>query len=309
MAYKIGGLVVKLTGALALLDVYNKTFFPEEEKDLPDNVRDSTHIIFGRDSEGNVIYFNRLGIFKDFLENFGLGDAPSQVVDVLHGKKTITEMALEIVKGPVNVFVSGLSPYYKLPAELATRQKSFPDVFKRGIIRDRGLYVAEQLRLGPEYKAIMGLPTKGYDEAIKSLFVYTADPDQSAYFAIMDLKRRYAEKAGKGGEGYFITPRGDALYNYKLAIRFEDSDAAEHYFNKYIELGGTYQGFKQSLRAMHPLWGLNDFEKMEFVMSLDAEDTERLYKAIDYYIDNLYESAEYAPGEIPIQEIAGAPTL
>lgn len=287
MAYKIGGLAIKLSGILALLEIYNNTFFPEEEADLPENVRDQAHIIFGRDSEGKVLYFDRLGIVKDFLGNFGLDVAPGEVRDVLHGKKTIKEMAANIAKAPLNTFVSGISPLYKLPAELLTRQKSFPDVTKRGTIRDRKLYIAEQLKLGAEYKAIMGLPSKGYGETLKNLFIYSADPGQSAYFAIMDRKRRYAEKNGKGGEGYFITPRGDALYNYKLAMRYGDEKAAENYFDKYITLGGTYDGFKQSMRAMHPLWGLNDYEKMDFTMSLDAEDSARLDKAMDYYIDNL----------------------
>jgi len=287
VAYKVGKLAVQITGLMAMLEVYNNTFFKEEEEGLPDNVRRSAHIVFGKDSEGKTIYFDRLGMFSDFLSNFGLDGAPRLVPEVLSGKMSLKEMAKEIAKGPLNVVIGGVSPYFKWPAELLTGRKMYPDVTKPSTIRDKKLYIAEQLKIGDEYKALMELPSEGYEKSFKRLLAYTSDPGQAAYFDIMDDKRRFAERNGKEGEGFFITPKGNALFNYKMAIKFKDTRAAEHYLDEYILLGGTPQGLAASMRAMNPLSGLNSMEKAQFVSEMNEKDFEKLDKAMQYYMDVL----------------------
>jgi hypothetical protein len=272
-----------------MLDIYNNTMFKEEEDSLPKDVRDSAHIIFGRNSAGEVIYFNRLGILQDFLSNFGLDNAPHDVRDVFNGKLSVKEMAANMVKSPINVVVSGVSPWFKIPAELATGKKTFPDVFKMSSIRDRGQYLAEQVKLGDEYKLLAGKPSRGYDKTLQNFFVYAADPGQSAYFDIMDKKKRFAEKQGKTGDGFFTTPKSDALYNYKLSLRYGDTKSAEHYFEKYIALGGTGRGFMTSMKAMSPLYGMSNADKAQFLSTFDSEDMNKLEKAMSYYIDTLME--------------------
>jgi len=289
VAYNIGKLAVKVTGVLALLEIYNNAFFQQEEQDLPKDVRDSAHIVFGRDKEGNVLYFNRLGMFQDFLSNFGLDNAPHNIRDVFNGKMTVKEMAVDMAKSPLNVIVSGVSPWFKIPAELLTGRKTFPDVTKMGTIRDKKLHLAQQLKLGDEYKALADLPSAGYEKTLKNLFVYSADPGQSAYFDIMDKKRRFGERNGKESEGYFITPKGNALYNYKLSLRYKDIKSAEHYLDEYVALGGTAQGLMTSVKAMNPLYGMSQLDKMQFLDSLDSEDMAKLDKAINYYMDVLSE--------------------
>jgi hypothetical protein len=299
VAYKIGALAVKVTGLMAMLEVYNNTFFKEEEDNLPESVKRSAHIIFGKDSEGKTIYFDRMGMLSDFLSNFGLDGAHRLVPQVLSGKITMTEAAKEMAKGPLNVVVGGVSPYFKWPAELLTSRKSFPDVTKMGTIRDKKLYIAEQLRLGDEYKALFGLPFEGYEKTIKNLFVYTSDPGRAAYVDIMEEKRRFAERMGKEEEGYFITAKGNAMFNYKLALRYKDFAAAEHYLDEYIAKGGTGQGFVRSMQALNPLYAMNPMDRMQFMASLNDEGMKKLERAMDYYIDIL------AQGEAPKTGVTG----
>ncbi|MBE3144247.1 MAG: hypothetical protein IMZ61_10040, partial [Planctomycetes bacterium] len=289
VAYKIGKLAVQITGFMAMLEVYNNTFFKEEEDSLPDNVKRSAHIVFGKDSEGKVVYFDRLGMFSDFLSNFGLDGAHRLVPEVLAGRMTIKEMAKEIVKGPLNVVVNGVSPYFKWPAELLTSKKFFPDVTKMGTIRDKKLYVADQMKLGDEYRALMNLPSEGYEKSFKRLLAYSSDPGQAAYFDIMDDKRRFAERNGKEGEGFFITPKGNALFNYKMSLRYKDTKSAERYIDEYLALGGTPAGLMASMRAMNPLSGLNAMEKAQFVSEMDEKTFGKLDKAMEYYMNTLME--------------------
>jgi hypothetical protein len=105
----------------------------------------------------------------------------------------------------------------------------------------------------------------------------------------MEEKRRFAERMGKEGEGFFITPKGNALFNYKLALRYKDYAAAEHYLDEYVAKGGTAAGLARSLQAMNPLYGMNPMDRMQFIAGLDSESMAKLERAIDYYANILTE--------------------
>ena len=45
----------------------------------------------------------------------------------------------------------------------------------------------------------------------------------------------------------------------------------------------NFQGLKQSLKTMHPLYGLSKEKQAAYINSLDAVDKENLVKAADYY--------------------------
>ena len=84
-------------------------------------------------------------------------------------------------------------------------------------------------------------------------------------------------------EGFSISPKSNALYNYKLSIRYKDKEAAQRYLMEYIQLGGTKKGLASSIESMHPLYGLSKKEQAEFVRSLDAEDKQKLIAALRYF--------------------------
>ena len=188
-----------------------------------------------------------------------------------------------MVQSPVNFIVQGLTPQVKVPAELATGRTLFPDVFKPGTIRDRGLYLSRSLGLENEYKVLAGLPSRGYEESLKTFFLYSSDPGQGSYSDIQEVKRRWLKEQGKGAEGFWLTPKGNALYNLKLAIRYEDLEATNKYMYEYYSLGGTAKGIEESLDRMHPLSGLSKQDKRLFEQSLSMDQVKRLGKALEFY--------------------------
>lgn len=290
-AYRVGKFLIRATALWGALEVYNNTRFPEEEKLLPQDIRNRPHIILGRDENGKVQYFSRIGALGDFLEWFGLDVAPQYARKWLDGKTTLKETAQEIakesIKAPVNVLAQGVTPFAKLPAEVISRRTFFPDVFEPGIIRDRGFHLARGLGLENEYKAIMNLPSEGYGKSLPDIFAYRLDPLQGAYSDIYNEKQRFLKQLGKFGEGFWLTPRGDALYNFKLSLRYDDRESAKDYLKSYFQLGGTEEGLERSLNNMNPLSGLNEIEQVLFVESLSEEDRKKLAMAFKFWADTL----------------------
>lgn len=252
---RLGALLIKLAGLWALLQACNLARFPEEAS-LPEEVRARPHIILGRDKDGKVLYFSRLGMLGDFLAWFGL-DAPANLVsDWLNGRKSAGEIAEEMVKGPVNTLWQTTGQQYKLPAEVAAGRKTYPDLFKPTIVRDRGLELARTFGLEAEYRALLGLPSRPYAESWRDVLLYRVDPREAAYFDILDEKRRFLKKIGKWGEyGGLISPRSNALYNLRQAVRYQDKDAFERYLAEYENLGGTVRGLATSIRNLSRVTG------------------------------------------------------
>ena len=166
---------------------------------------------------------------------------------------------------------------------MAMRQALFPDVFNPRVIRDRGVHIARQFGLENEYIALSGKPSRPYTEKYPFLFFYATDPYQVSYGEIQSLKAKYLKKVGKGSVGFWITPRGDALYNLKLAIRYQDDAAKARYFVKYIQQGGTPKGLKQALERLNPLYGLSGAETAHFVSRLTPEEKKHLVRALKFW--------------------------
>jgi hypothetical protein len=230
-----------------------------------------------------------LGAISDFLEWFGLG-APQQLVSRwLSGKMSAKDVAIEMAKGAVNKAVGQVGPQYKLPTETLTGRKMYPDVFEPAIIRDRGLYLAEQFGLGGAYRRIAGLPHKSYQESLQNVLAYAADPEESAYYEILDEKQLFLKNKGEyRGYGGSVSPRSSALYNIKMAIRYEDKTALDKYLQEYVNLGGTKEGIETSLRDMEPLFGLNSKLEREFKNEwLDDEGRRRLEQAEAFYKESV----------------------
>lgn len=287
VAYKVGSFLIKATAFMSMVSAWNHLIFPEEERDLSDETKKSTHIIFGRDAEGKIIYFNRMGALGDILEWFGLDATPKYVDKWLRDKQSLKDVALEMAKdaatSPVNVVVSGSIPFAKLGYEIATRRSTFPDVFRPGTVRDRGLHLARSFGLENEYIALSGLPSKGYGQSLSKMVAYSADPLEGSYRDIFELKNNFLKKEGKSAEGFWLTPKGDALYNMKLALRFGDKKAFEKYATDYMMMGGKGQGITASLKRMDPLSGMNTLERNTFLSTLDKKDMDKLTKAYQFY--------------------------
>jgi hypothetical protein len=283
IAMRIGKMILKMLALQAITFAIANTFFPREEDDLPEEIKGRPHLTFGRDSDGNVQYFPRIGATSDNLEWVGLDATPYYVNQYMRGRMTLPEIAKEMAKSPLNVVIQGGIPFIKLGAELLTRRALFPDAFSPRTVRDRGLHLFRAFGLDNEYLAISGKPSRPYYKSVKGTLIYTIDPFQAGYRDTMDQKTRFMSKIGKLSEGFHLTDRGNALYHARLAMRYNDYDATIKYMAEYLNFGGTLRGLKQSLNNMHPLSGLNSAEKVEFVASLDAEGLAKFVRAVRYW--------------------------
>lgn len=284
-ALKVGS-IFAMTTALA---AWNQLMYPGLEDQLPEDVRNQPHVIFGKDKDGNVRYFSRLGSLNDFLGWFGLDSAPQDVRDIMNGKMTVQDFLTEAIKSPVNKIAGGISPAYKTPAELATEKKLYPDVFDSTNIRDKAQYAAQSVGLKDEYDVVAGKPRRPYFNSLSNAMEYKADPEEQAYYSILDLKAKYKDKVLgiKSGGGLYGDKKSDALYNYKLALRYKDETAKKKYLNQYFQYGGTEKGLTQSLKALNPLYGLNAEQQAQFFGKLTAKDRDRLKQAMKFYNDIL----------------------
>jgi hypothetical protein len=286
-----------------MLQAYNHLRFPDEENELPAEVRGRPHIVFGRGKDGKIKYFSRVGALGDFLDWFGIDDLPNKVSNIVNGKKSLKDIAIEMAESPVNKFMQGLSPFVKTPMELITRRAIFPDISNPKTIRDRSEYLAKTLGLENEYREIAGKPARPYSESLPQAIIYETDPLESAYYEIQDKKREFLKQFGKAGEGFWLSPRGNALFNMKLAHRYKDKIAAEKYLKLYLhyhalefeagtknekELAASVrQGIIQAIFSMYPLYGLSSKEQGKFIAGLDEDEKKTLVKALRFYSETL----------------------
>jgi hypothetical protein len=292
VAYRIGKFLIKATAFWSAIQVWNWTRFPDEEQDLPEEVRTRPHVVLGRNKEGEVIYFSRIGALGDLLEWFGLDAAPQYIDRWFKGKMTLKDIAKDMAQQPVNIIIQGGVPFIKLAGELITRRALFPNVFEPRTVRDRGLHFARSFGLENEYLALSEKPSRPYRKTIPLFFAYKSDPFASAYYGILREKHDFLKKINKAGEGFWISPRGNALYNARLALRYKDQAAATKYMADYFRMGGTPQGVMQSIRNMHPLSGLSEeskegkpSERDQFIKTLSGDDRVKALKAYIFYAE------------------------
>jgi hypothetical protein len=150
-------------------------------------------------------------------------------------------------------------------------------------IRDRWQYMADSVALGNEYKAMAGKPTRGYTGTLSDLFIYKSDPGETAYYANKDNVVKWKKKTHQESSGGGFTDKGNALYNVKMSIRYNDQEAFKKYLLEYIAYGGTAKGLKQSLKSLHPLYGLSKANQKTFILQLDSKGREDLAKSMDFY--------------------------
>lgn len=296
-ALRVGKFLAKATAFWTTLQAWNHLMYPELENQLPKDIQSRPHIVFGSDDDGNPVVFTRMGALGDILEWFGLDDFPNEFSLWMQGKKTLKEVAVDMAKSPVNVIVQGLSPLLKMPAEIVSGKQLFPDAFRPRTIRDTGTYLADGIGLGAEYRALMGLPAKPYNESMKDFFFYTVDSGQSAYRDVYEMKNRFFKKIEKESYGSFISPKSNALYNYRLALRYDDEDTATKFLTQYFDMGGTKQGLTSGIEALSPFSGLSKKEQREFVRSLDEEERKRAAQALNFYQNVLLRSTSNVENE------------
>ena len=287
-AFKLAKTYLFVNLIAMLIAAFNHFVWPEDEDKLPPDIQAKPHITLGHDMKGNVLYFDKVGAMMDNLEWFGQEESPflpfaKDVKDIFDGRQTFTGLAAKFIISPLNKLIAGLTPLIKTPMELIAGQSFYPDFTNPRNINDRWQYLAQSLGLAWPYKGATGQPVDNWME-FKSLFMYSADADEAAYFYTLGLVRKFQEDVlGKRIGGFAVTQRGQALRRLKAALRLEDDDAVKSSLEEYYSLGGNQQGLKASMRNMNPLHGLNKNEQERFLKWLSSEDRKYFDRADKFF--------------------------
>lgn len=291
LAFRVGSFYLMANGMRFLLDAINRFGFPDEEDDLREDVRKRPHLILGRNRDGSVRYFSRLGNIPDLLEWADPEDMNREWKDYLNGRINIGQaIGNMLLYGPVEKAIVSGPPGARMGYELATGQSLYPSLRRPRPIYDKAQYVADSLAVGDLYRRAAGkaMPqSRGFLRSVGNLASYEADPAEGDFYDQYAAKNRFIEETlGKGGGssgGSRMPLRTAALREMKTALRKGDVDAFSRYLEEYVATGGTSEGLKNSIRQLHPLSGLNTAEKRQYYNQLDAEGRRQLARAIGYW--------------------------
>lgn len=291
----------------ALVFAWNNAMWPDEEEDLPDDVRKTVHFIYGRDPLGNVLVFNRFGVFQEVREWFGLAGAPQILVDWFTGRITKQEAAQLVAEefveqGPFNKVVQGVGGPWKTLVELGTGISTFPSVTRMrrfappitggDLLEPARLeFIARSVGLENEFKVITGRPSKAggesraaqYLRTLPEFFLYRYEPGRTQYQDTLNAKSRWERSLGKENWGDYWSSKSEVLRQFKRAEQYGQRNIAYNHLQEYVALGGTAKGALQSFRRMDPLYGLDDDELQAFTDYLGDRGKQRLVMAITYY--------------------------
>lgn len=295
MAWRYGKTAFQMGALLLLVQMWNNLRRPEEEKDLPEDVRNRPHLTLGRDKDGNVIYEDRLGALSDLLEWFNLDQAPRYANEIMKNRMTLKDAAIKIGTAAPNKIFQGIAPFYKSIFEAIGRQSYFPTFMKPKAIHDVPQHIARSLGIVEVYNLLTQKPSRGYKDAVSRLFVYKSDPGESAYWDIVNEVRGFKKSRGETSTGFWMTPRGNALYYLKQAFRYNDKDAVDHYLKEYMSLGGSNKGLRESFSSMNPLAGFNPQEREDFIKYIGPEKRELLDRAMAFYKESLAQIYQQIP--------------
>jgi hypothetical protein len=292
LALKTGKVAIKVAALTVLTALFNQLFWPDEEEELPEDVKRSVHIILGRNDKGEVVYFNRLGTLQDFLGWFGLDDVQYDVAEVLDGDKTLLEMlGINFMDG-TNKAVQSVHPLAKQTGEQLMGIKLFPDFRQPQRISDRMEHFMSLFTAQKEYANIrdniLGRPHKPYKTG--DFVAYSAEPEQTNYYNVKDMAQKAAQEYLGKEKSTMLGKRNEKseyLYEIKLGLRYNDMDYAQLYLDKYLASGGTDRGLKQSLNALDPLYVIPQDQRQDYYDTLDAKDQKKIERAYEYYQDVL----------------------
>ncbi|MCL2158361.1 MAG: hypothetical protein FWH48_03025, partial [Oscillospiraceae bacterium] len=272
-AYKVISRSFRAVLLMGLIAAWNALLMRKQDGKLPPSVRERPHITLGEIGD-DVFAFTNIGSLSELLEWFGLEDLRWTADDLM---------------APIDKAWGMITPFVKMPVELASGLNFYPQLTKPRAIRDRAEHLFNSLGVDSIYRLAAGKPTKGLGDIAQGAVVYKYDYKQSAYWEVMDRKREY--QGNTSNTIYGVDDKSNALYYMKLAVRYGDEKAALKYLNQYFENGGTGRGIAQSFAALNPMYGFTGKETMEkgqqFVASLDDNEKKKLEIAQRYYDSDL----------------------
>ena len=287
--WKAAKLGAKAAFLMAMVNLWNHTFFPDEEDELGDEQRRQMHLILGRRKDGSIMTLRFQGALSDALSWFGAEDVAEDVRDLKRGKKSITDIAQDTALATPTKIVNAFRPDVKGLGEVIGGRSWYPDPFNPRPIRDKLEHVARNFSLDGLYRWVAGKPKRGDtvgEQMLNDLLAlgfYTSNPGESAYYDVTKYARDWREKHGKETPAVDPTDKSNAMYYYKQALRYGDLKAAERYLKRYFELGGTPKTMGDSIKRAHPLSMIAHKDRAAFLASLSPEQKERLRLATRWY--------------------------
>jgi hypothetical protein len=311
VAWRGTKLAMKATAIYVLANLWNRTFFPDEDDELGEAQRRQLHIILGRRDDGSVVSLRFQGALSDALAWFGGEDIHKDVLDVIKKKATAGEKVKEALLAPVIKIIHGIRPDVKAGAELLSGMSYYPDPFNPRPIYDKLEHVTRLFSLNGAYAWLAGKPKRGDTTSerllndLMALGFYNSDPGESAYYDIRSKTFDYLDKIGMDRPSRTATDKGTALHYYKQGLKYGDLKAAEKYLGQYFKLGGTSTGITKSIKRVHPLGSLAKKKRRAFLATLSPEEKERYDLALRWY-NNTYLKRRQS---VPIPPRGGRPAL
>jgi hypothetical protein len=250
------------------------------------------HIIFGRDEDtGEIDLLRFQGALSDFMSWFGFEQGVAAVRELQAGRIEWWQLALVAPKAIANKVASGITPLWKAPIEWFTRQTFWPDAFNPRSTPDRNRHAARLFSLENEYDWLTGRPSRGYLQSWwPGVILAKRDPQMTAYYKIRGLARSFRDKKedATGTYGSRTTARSRAAYNWRLALRLGDDEAADRFETLFYELTeeaemSPERSIAATKRLAKPLGGLKKNQEEDFLDTLSSKELEQLDKAEDWY--------------------------
>jgi hypothetical protein len=277
---------IRMALVYGLINLWNEWMFGDLEDKLSDDQKRQLHIILGQDQDGKIVTLRLQGALSDVLGELGFPDAVAGLKKWANGQGTLGQTAEDMAKAPVNRVATAVSPVFSTPLELALGEKLWPDLFNPRQIHDNWRHLAQTVNLDNEYDAVRNKPSRGYGRSWVDSLVYRKDPGEMSYDTARSLAHDWLHDVkGESSRTFGDTPRGNALRDYKLALRYGDEAAAKQALQEYAKYGGTPKGLKLSERAADPIASIPKKDRREFIASLTPDQLQTFRDAEAYYAE------------------------
>ena len=272
----------------AAVHLWNNGVHRDLEEELTDEDRRRLHLILGKYND-EIIMLPTPGAMSDVLAWVGFEDVLGAFQHIAAGRGDMGDVMEAVSGGFVNTVAQGVSPIYKLPVELLIEKTAFPDVLRPRTIKNRWHHVQRAIGIDKPVQLIgaltnSGQPTQGAFHLIAGTLVDKRHSEYSAYSKIRSIA--YQWKSHVEGEQSFqgvMSPRAEAYYNYRLALKFNDEAAVVRWRKQLRELGVTREQREAMLNRARPLGMLTEKQKTQFKRGLSETERRSLNRARKYW--------------------------
>jgi hypothetical protein len=258
----------------------------DEEEELAGYDRATPHVILGRNPDGSIRTFRRVGALGEFLEWFGINEALSMYPKLSAGQVSTSDVLREMAFATPEKSINSMRPDLKALFEVSTGTSLFPEPFQPRSQR-RGELLAAPFGLEDEFRWMRGWVLGDGGTARphywQRMVMGIVDPRQAALSEMYDLRNEFLKKKGQTQQGIFPVSR---YKEARDAATAENYDAFTDWKRRYVEERGksAKDDFKDWLRTLDPIANrLNDTDEIEFEQKfLTSEQRGRLAVARNY---------------------------